>query len=115
MSQPKQYDIVTKSGHYWKGATIQIVVNGTPFDLTGASMKMWIVNSVGDTTPLLELTTANSGLEITNAATGTFKIKGQSFALPKGNYPYDIKITIGEKVYNDYVQGTLKLRESVTQ
>lgn len=113
MSQ--QYNINVKSGHYWKGAQIQILVNGTPFDLTGATMKMWIVATEGATTPLLELSTANSKLEITNAATGTFKIKPQTFNLPEGKYPYDILITIGSDTYNDYVQGYVIVKPRITQ
>jgi hypothetical protein len=75
---------------------------------------MWVVNAVGDTSALVTLTLAAGNMTITNAALGQFTINERVWTLPEGKYPYDVKFTIGGKVYNDYLQGYVVITPRIT-
>jgi hypothetical protein len=108
------YNIEWRPDHYYPGVTFTIATATGAFDLTGATITMWVVNAVGDAAPLVELSTANGKISIVNAAAGIFCIMPITFSLPRGKYPYDIKIVKGGHTYR-YVEGYLILQpEKIT-
>ncbi len=69
----------------------------TPIDITGATFKMEVREGTGKTV-VLELSTANGRIVITDAANGRFSLtalKSIMETLAPNNYKYDLLITLG--------------------
>jgi hypothetical protein len=81
-----------------------------PIDLTATSISMSIC-TYGTTTEVLEISTTNAGISITDATGGKFKIVTQTISLPEGRYSYDIVFTFPESVVKTYVRGTWRIIE----
>lgn len=89
-------------------------INGSPMNLTGATIKM----TIGFSTPLV-LSTGNGGIEIVNAAAGQFQINlssDETAAFVPGIYPYDmwIESQSSPPVENQYVTGNISVIQSIT-
>lgn len=108
------YNINVKRGHQWPGVTFEIIKNGEPWDITGADITMWVVNSLGDTTPLLELDIESGDITIVDGPAGQFSILSRVWDLAPGKYPYDIKIELDDEPFTDYVQGFVIIRPRAT-
>ena len=89
-------------------------VNGTPLNLTGASIRM----TIGLPTPLV-ISTANGGIDITDPSQGQFQVSISSDTtapLAPGTYPYDLWIESQQSppVENQYVTGAVTINQSIT-
>jgi hypothetical protein len=68
-------------------------LSGDPIDLTGQTMRMGIRKHAADVTELLELTTENGGITITDAPGGAFTIyisDDQLVRMPIGQYDHSL-------------------------
>ena len=80
-----------------------------PIDLTGTSISMKIY-TYGTTTPVvLELSTTNGKLTLSDADGGKFKINTQIISLSDAKYTYDIIFTFPESVIKTYIRGTWRI------
>jgi len=70
--------------------------DGNPVNLTGWTFRAMIRVTVEDTDPLLELTTANGGFLIVDAANGRVQMQilaAQTDDLPEGRLVFDVERT----------------------
>jgi len=103
-----------KSGDTWEGAQFTVTKNGAALDLTSATIKSEF--RVKTKTGAVKLTlTEVSGITITDAANGVFKLDKQIITLPADTYHYDIEITLSNGDKKSYVEGTWEIVQDVTQ
>jgi hypothetical protein len=89
-------------------------LNGTPQNLTGAVIRMQL-RKEKDGVSYLELTSvASTGITITNAVGGAFKINTQMINIQAGNYVYDIEFNING-VIETLIKGDFILTNDVTR
>lgn len=76
----------------------------TPKDLTGCSIRMWIVNKTTKATTL-NLSTSNGKIVITDAVAGKFKVVCGIVDIPVDSYIYDIEIKFTTGVVKTWIKG----------
>ena len=91
-----------------------ITVNDAPQDLTGASIRMWVVDG-NASTPTMNFNTEDDTILITDAANGTFRTAiGEITAAPK-LYHYDIEITFANGEVKTWIAGYFNVKKDTTQ
>lgn len=90
-----------RSTDTFEGVSFTINVNGTPLDLTGASIKATFVQNFKQTFTL----TSPTHITITDASNGTFEIDQQVIGWEPGTYNYNIQITLVSGVIKTYIKG----------
>jgi hypothetical protein len=102
-------------GDTWDGITSVILQkNGIPLNLTGATIKMEFREDI-DSPVVLELSTTNSKITITNALSGTISIPETIIDIPFGKYVYDLQVTLASGYNKTYMRGTWEIVADVTQ
>jgi hypothetical protein len=102
-------------GDTWPGITsITITTNNVPVSLSGASIKMQLREDL-DAPVVLELSTANGGITITNPLSGIFQIPPQIIDIPFDTYNYDIQVTFPNGVIKTYIAGTWVITPDITE
>jgi hypothetical protein len=81
-----------------------------PIVITGASIK-WTVKATKDSANfIIQRTTTNSGITITNGAAGQFTLnKINDFTVPEGDYIHEVEITFTNGERKTYIRGALKV------
>ncbi len=110
MTQPQtlQLDAVYE-GTTWEGinsVTLEMP-EGTPLDLTGAQLRM-VYRRVGERAERLTMA-VGSGIQITNAAGGVFRVLQQVLPLPAGLYHWEIIITLSTGLIVPIFAGTQEI------
>jgi hypothetical protein len=99
-----------KKGDTFDAVPMEVKKNNVPMDLTGAVIKMQLRKSFNDIEAALTLTSVdNSGLTITNATAGQFKINAQIIDIPVFNYVYDIQFTFPDGTIDTFVKGNFNV------
>lgn len=93
----------------FNGIIFTVNVNGSPLDLTSASIKASFKRNFDPTITLVTPT----GLTITDASGGEFKIEPFIVDWPSGTYSYDIAITLITGVIKTYIKGTWDIVEDL--
>jgi hypothetical protein len=113
---PGKYNIVLP-----QGTTLSQVftysVDGTIVNLTGYTARMQVREKHTSTTTILDLTTANGGIEI-NGPLGLITIKvsaTDSALLPAKCFVYDLEIVSGSSIVYRIVEGTFTVTPEVTR
>ena len=104
-------------GDTFKGSQFTVTNNtlAVPVNLTGASIKMQLKKQGSTTsTALLELSTANGLINITDAVNGVFEINPFIMNIPAGSYNYDMQFIFSGNVIQTYIYGTWTVTEDVT-
>jgi hypothetical protein len=105
------YNIESRRGDTWDGATIGFIVNNAPLDLTLASISME-ARIRGDSTVALLLING-SGITITQPTSGILNINPLVFPMSEGLYDYDMSITTPVSGslprVKTYLQGTISI------
>ena len=109
----EEYDITIYNNDTYSGVVFQIIVNGSPPSLVGASIKMEI-RKHRDDEPIITLTNGN-GITITDAINCKFQIDEQIFSGDPGSYIYDIQITFASGKIKTYIKGDFIITGDVTQ
>jgi len=92
------YDINNHiKGDTFNGFDLEIIIDGEPLDLTDAIIKMQLRRNA-NASVALEFCTADSSIEIINAAEGKCRIMPRVVDIPAGVYLYDIEVTTGVTV-----------------
>jgi len=103
------------SGDTFQGVQFEVLINGSPLDLTGATIVMQcksksgpMIDGQGQST-LIEFNTTNNHLEIIDAIGGKFTFKKQVVTLAEKTYLYVIKITQQDGDIHTYISGIWKI------
>ena len=102
-------------GDTWSGITsITITTSGVPISLSAASIKMQLREDL-DSPVVLELSTANEGIVITDPLNGVFQIPPQIIDIPFDTYNYDIQVTFPDGRIKTYITGTWQITPDITE
>jgi hypothetical protein len=104
-----------RRGDTWDGInSITISVNGSPINLTGASVKMEFRQSL-DSPVVLTLSTTDNSIIVTNAAGGVISIPAKKIEIPFAKYLYDLQVTYSSGVVKTYMSGTWEITPDITE
>jgi hypothetical protein len=104
-----------RRGDTWDGInSITISVNGSPINLTGATVKMEFRQSL-DSPVALTLSTTNNSILITNAVGGVIQIPAKKIEIPFAKYLYDLQVTFSNGVVKTYMSGTWEITADITE
>lgn len=101
-------------GDTWSGVTMNLVVNGSPKDITGAVIKMSLVASP-QASPVKTFSTVTGEIVITNAALGEFTFQPFICNIDPGQYNYDLQIDFLDGTIKTYVKGLYTVIADITQ
>ncbi len=96
-------DFTHRTGNTFDAVPFEIKMNSVAVDLTGATIVMPLKKEQGGTT--IKLLTIGSGITVTNAVLGQFKIDKQIIDLAPFNYFYDIIFTFSDATVKTYISG----------
>lgn len=100
-------------GDTWDGANIELIINGSPKNLTGVEIKCEI--RYGQKTgPVKKTLTVDSGITVTDATAGKCKLDAFVVDLAPGVYFYDVQFKTGD-TYKTYVGGKWNILQDVTK
>lgn len=103
-------------GDTWAGfAEIEILLNGEPVDLTGASARMQIRRSKGSPTLLMEWSTSDDTITLTEPSEGKFAVVGRVIDLPAGSVVWDIELTLASGRVLTVAGGSWEILGDVTR
>jgi hypothetical protein len=102
-------------GDTWDGInSITINVNGSPINLTNASIKMEFRQAV-DSPSVLIFSTTNNTIQVVNPLTGTFRIPARKIEIPFGEYLYDLQVTYADGTVKTYMSGVWNITPDITE
>lgn len=104
------------------GATFELPLqfldaNSVPINLTGYTARMQVRPAPGGTL-ILDLTTSNGKIVITDAAQGKLKLlveASETNSVPPGVYRYDLELQSPANVVTRYLEGQVRVKEQITQ
>ncbi len=88
-----------------------------PFDFTGYTGRMQIRRTIESSVVMIELTTANSGIQYTNAASGelTVRMTAEQTAALETSGVYDLEIINSASEVSKLLKGAFTLLPEVTR
>jgi hypothetical protein len=99
-------------GDTFEGKVFTILINGTPANLNGATIKMDLRKNKKETTPLTLRLMNGSGITI--LTNGSFQINPQVIDIPEEEYYYDIEITFASGEVHTWIGGTWPIIQDIT-
>lgn len=114
---PGKLDILILQGATFR-RVIRLTSGTTPIDLSGATARMHIRQTIADETPLIELNDGNGRAVITDAAGGeiTLMIEDEdTTALDFVAGVYDLEIAYSGGTVDRVLEGKVKLSREVTR
>jgi hypothetical protein len=110
---PEKYDFKdVVIGDTFKQRVITMTRNGSPIDLTGASIAIQF-RAAAKTGTLGKSISVGSGITITDAAAGIFTIAAFTVTMAVDRYFYDVEVTISG-VIETYFEGVMNVLQGVT-
>ena len=106
---PNQY-----RGDTFEGIQFTINKNGSPLDLTGASICIQVKINKTDETFVIEWTESD-GITITDAVNGVFQIDETIIDVPAAQYQQDVQITLASGEVLTPTFGTWLIVQDVTR
>lgn len=100
-------------GDTFQGQEFTYVRNGSPIDLTGASIAMMLRVTKTQVTPDLSFS-VGSGITITDAVNGVWEIDEQIIDIDANTYFQDIQLTESDGKVTTFTQGTWNILQDVT-
>ena len=107
------YHITVVSRDTWGGVTFTVTVNGSPLNLTGASILMQARQSRA-LPVVFSASTTDETIIVTTPASGSFRIKEGIVSAAPGVYLYDVQITLQSREVKTYIHGTFTVLEDIT-
>ena len=104
----KTLNFTHKRGTTFDAVTFAVTVNGSPLDLTGATVTAQI-RKQSDAPVIYQIQTA-----ITNASSGQFEFSEQIIDIPNCNYKYDVRIELANGEVNSWIEGQFIITERIT-
>ena len=99
-------------GDTYDSIDFHLTQNGEDIDLTGAAILIQFKTSA-EASPSLTLT-VGSGITITDATGGVFRIDDQIIDINPNTYFYDIQVTNGGRV-DTYLSGRLQVKTDISR
>jgi hypothetical protein len=106
------YNITVYDNDTYPGVEFTITVNSIPLSLVDASIRMQVRQT--RTEPAVIDISSGSGITITDAAAGKFKIDAQIFTGVPKTYLYDIEITLADNSVKTYIKGNFIILGDIT-
>lgn len=103
-------DFTHTKGDTWNGAIFEILENGTPLDLTGATFLCQIKKHATDSDSVLELSP-----QVTDGAAGKLEIAALVIDIPARQYVFDIQITLASGRILTPISGTFTILQDVSR
>lgn len=104
-----------RRGDTWDGInSITISVNGSPINLTNATVKMEFRQDL-DAPVALTLSTTDNSIQIINAASGIIRIPSKKIEVPFAKYYYDLQVTYPNGVVKTYMDGSWEIKPDITE
>ena len=111
---PTSFQVVNgATGNYISGG-----IATAPVDITGFSAALQLRSTPNSPTAVLDLTTANGGIDIPNGTDGVINVHAtatQTGAIDEGPYVYDLEITSPYNIVTRVSQGQAVISAEVTQ
>ena len=98
----------------FQSVTLQIDRDGSPIDLTGATIRMMLRIVKTQASPDLSLSSPSSGITITDAVNGEFEIDEQIISIDAAVYFYDLEIAESSGEVNTVMGGEFTIQQDVT-
>ncbi len=103
----------TITGDTFNQVSFAVAPNGSPLNLTGYTIKLQIRNTY--TSTAVKSLEIGSGITVTNAAGGVFRIDAFVVDFAAGTYVYDIQLTSSGGVVKTYIAGEMVILNDVTR
>ncbi len=110
--EPK--DFTTIRNDTFLEVTFSAIRDGLPIDLTGATIRMMLRLDKTQASPDLSLSTPSSGMTITDAVNGAFKIDEQKIIIDAASYFYDMEIDESGGLVTTVLGGNFIVQQDVT-
>jgi len=104
-----------KKGDTFEAVNFEIKVDDVAIDLTDARIRMQLKKECAGKSYLSLTSLLNSGLTITDALLGKFKINKQVIDIESGKYIYDIEIKFADNSVKTWVNGEFIINCEVTE
>lgn len=105
-------------GDSYNDIQFTIALNGSPQDLTGVIIRMWLLDSA-DTKltqqPSAEFTTLNNKITLISPTIGIFKTNFGIITLSPKIYKYDLEIKFPNGIVKTWIKGTFTIINDVTK
>jgi hypothetical protein len=104
------------SGDTWRGLAMTVTLNGTPLDLTGATVLMQMRKLAASVDVAYEWKSDGTGpqIQITDAAAGKVTIMKRTIT-GFGSLMFDIQVTTSDGVVRTVASGTLPITQDVSR
>ena len=109
-----QQDFTIIRNDTFQTVTLDIDRDGSPIDLTGATIRMMLRLVKTQVSPDLSLSTPSSGITITDAVNGEFEIDEQIISIDAGSYFYDLEVEESSGEVNTVMGGNFIVQQDVT-
>lgn len=93
-------------GTTFDGVEFQVNVDDVAMNLAGVTIKVVMRSSLNNQ---IFLKQAGSGITVTDAAAGIFRIDPFAITYPIGTYSYDITFVFTSGAIKTYIKGTIKI------
>lgn len=98
-----------KRGDTFAEVPINVKINGSNLNLTGATILMQLRKEAGG------IVAFEPSITVTNAAGGNFKIDEQIIDIPACNYKYDIQITLSDDTVHTWIEGIFTITYDISR
>lgn len=116
MALAGRLDLVIEQGVTY-ARTFAYLQNGVPVDLTGMTVKMQAREYMSQVTPVVDLSTAGSGITLSDATSGEYKVAltaAETAAFEFDEAFYDIALVDSGGDVTRLAQGILTISKGVT-
>lgn len=107
-------DFTTIRNDTFLEVTFSAIRDGLPIDLAGATIRMMLRLVKASDPVALSLSTPSSGITITDAANGDFKIDEQIISIDAASYFYDMEIEEASGLVTTVLGGNFIVQQDVT-
>ena len=108
-----QYCFAVKRGDTFNGVIFEIALNGSPVDLTDASIAIQFRKTYSAPS-VLDLSIGH-GITVLDATDGKFQIDPRVFTCPVGQYQFEIRLTLAYGVIKTWIGGIATITEDIVR
>lgn len=116
MTDTQTLNLSARKGDTWRGFSMSISKNGTPFNLTGSVMLMQLKKKAYDTEAVLEFSNLSAAdYSITSTSVSSFTVDETILDIYANDYVYDFQITLADTSVITPFQGTFTIIQDVSR
>ena len=102
-------------GDTFEEVNFEVKINDVAVDLTDSIIRMQLRKEYGGVVGLSLTSVEDTGITITDAVNGLFKINKQVINIPPYNYLYDIEIHFADGTIKTWISGNFQILNDVTR